>query len=230
VTEVDTFTFKQVPGIQRLGPGDSPRRRPPRPDGPGIGSVAMDDGGDDGGDDGPGYDSPEYGLDTSFQVSPYAGSRASTPELPRELPPWNTRVRPPAPRFTVPDLSPRSLAAAQARERRESSARQREIRAHEAELDAMAARARAERSPAPGPRGRRRAPEGLAPPRGAVIEARRARAFREASPAPVAPSPRRSARPRTPRLVSPAFGGMPAGKGWSPEQHDWVGSGFLTSY
>jgi hypothetical protein len=165
--------------------------------------------------------------------------RPASPAIPepfrelRELPPWNTRVRPPAPRFTVPDLSPRSLAAAQATAARAASARIRATRAHEAELDAMEARARAERAAPPGPRGRRRAPEGLAPPRGAVIDARRARAFRDASPAPAASGPRRSARARTPRLVSPELGGLTAyktGNGWSPEQHDLVGSGFPTSY
>jgi hypothetical protein len=58
---------------------------------------------------------------------------------------------------------------------------------------------------------------------------RRFRAFRDASPARPAAELRRSSRAPVPRVRSTAFGGLPTGKGWSPEQHGLVGCGFLSS-
>lgn len=72
VSEADTFTYKQIPGIQRLAPSDAPRRLPP-PRGPRPTRPTLSD--DDGGG------SPEYGFAAEDDES-YIGSAAPTPPRP----------------------------------------------------------------------------------------------------------------------------------------------------
>ena len=142
VSEKDAFTFKEIPGIQRLAPG-GPRGRPP-------------------------------------------------PSSPRRPPP-------------SPDIRFNRAG---------------DVDFDFADLDAI------EDEPVEEPVARGRAPSvgrARAPP------VRRARQFQDASPARAPAGPRRSSRPRAPRARSNAFGGLPTGKGWSPEQNDWVGCGGYTS-
>jgi hypothetical protein len=143
VSEKDAFTFKEIPGIQRLAPG--PRGRPP-------------------------------------------------PPSPRRPPPPSPDIR-----FN----------------------RAGDVDFDFADLDAI------EDEP---PRRASVAPVVPVAPRGRAPVVRRARAPRDASPARAPAGPRRSSRAAAPRVASAAFGGLPRGKGWSPEQNDWVGcGGYITS-